>query len=195
MLTTNERKERRTHYLNRFRNRSFGGKLEIDQTETKEYQQIDRRIKNLEAELQESRHELYELNRAFDVVSREEVVRKAKKLLGVRDEVDALLTEVYERAQQCTKLKGADKSWKHRLPHAYGDVRQYVKSGVYGREANRRFHQLFMEYELMQSAMRVMWHDNSKKGQPLYERANKVRNECWERFNNAGRPIDKSAAA
>jgi len=195
MLTQNERDERRVHYLNRFRNRSFEGNLEIDQTDTKEYQQTDRRIKNLEAELSDARAELHILNKAFDTVEREQRVRIAKKSLGVRDQIDALLTDVYARAQQCTKLMGAEKSYKHDLPHAYADVRQYVVNGTYGRQANRRFHQLHIEYYLVQAASRMMWHDNTKKGQPLYERVTKIRNECWARYNEAGNPIDRSATA
>lgn len=195
MMTQNERDERRVHYLNRFRNRSFEGTLEIDQTDTKEYQQADRRIKNLEAELQDARTELHILNKAFDTVDREQRVRVAKKSLGVRDQIDAVLEQVFDRTRQCTKLTGDGKSYKHDLPHAYADVRQYVVNGTYGRQTNRRFHQLHIEYYLMLAAARIMWHDNTKKGQPLYERVTKIRNECWARYNEAGNPIDRSATA
>jgi uncharacterized protein YdcH (DUF465 family) len=193
MLTSNERKELRIHYVNRFRNQNTEGRLPVDQTDTKEYKRLDRTIKNLEAELQDARHELYELNNAFDTVSHEETVRKNKAKLGVRDEIDAILKEVYERTQQSSKLRGENLSWRHSLPSAYAAVVQYVNHGKYGKsyDRDREFDPLFIEYQLMDAAGRITWHDNTKKGQPLYNRVNSIRNDAWNRWNAADRPVDK----
>lgn len=198
MLTREERAERRIHYINRFRNRSFENALEMDQTETKEYKQVDRRIKNLEAELQEARNEKYELNQAFDLVQREETVRKAKAVHGVDQAIDALLGEVYERTNQSTKLKGADYSYRHNLPNAYSAVRQFVVNGLFGNQyydKKRDWHPQYLEYQLLANAMTIMWHDNTKKGQPLSDRVMAARDKAWKRWCDLGQPVDKGEAA
>lgn len=201
MLTQQERAEWRTHYINRFRNRSFDGTLEIDQTETKEYQQIDRRIRKLENELQDARQELYELNQAFDTISREETVRKSKAQFGVRPEIDALLGEVYQRCQQATKLMGSDYSYRHELPNAYAYVRNWVVNGTFGtgrysaHDGDYEYHPLHIEYQLLVDAGRIMYHDNTKKGAPLCERVQSARMKAWERYADADHPVTKEKAS
>lgn len=201
MLTRDERSERHIHYINRFRNRSFENTLEIDQTETKEYKQIDRRIKNLEVELQDARHELYELNKAFDTISREQTVRKAKAQVGIDNATDALLGEVYQRCQQATKLMGGDYSYRHELPNAYADIRNWVVNGVFANGRYRApdgdydYHPLHVEYRLLCAATRIMYHDNTKKGEPLCERINTARNKAWVRYTDAEHPVTKEKAA
>lgn len=197
MLTNNDRERLRVHYLNRFRNQSFDGHLPVDQTETNEYKIVDRRIKNLEAELTDARRELYELNQAFDTISREERVRVAKIQLGVRSDIDALLQEVYGRAQQCTKLQGDQFSARHELPNAYYKLSAFVTRGAFGgaqsfKYPHRRYNPLFVEHELMSAAARVMYYDNTKKGRDLSNRTWLRRNDIWKQWSDADQPTIES---
>jgi hypothetical protein len=192
MLTETDRNEMREHYLVRFRNRSIEGNLEVDQTETKEYQQLDRRIKNLEAELQDSRKELYILNMAFNAASREERVRVAKKALGIRPETEQLLEDVHARAQQSGKLRGDNASYRSRVKNAYHAVRQYVVSGKFGSSCNDRdYHPMYVEQALIGDALAVMYEDTTKKGEPLLDRVRDYRQKVWKEWGDLGQPVDK----
>lgn len=189
MLTNHDRTQLRVHYLNRFRDQAHADRLPVDQAETKEYKQVYRRISNAEAELRDARHELYELNQAFDTVSHEELVRKAKAEIGIRDHIEALLQEVFDRAQQSTKLMGSQFSYRHELPNAYATVSQWVRSGKFG-TSNRgaRYNKLFVEYELTSAAARVMSYDDTKKGESLRERAWDKRQAVWKEWCDADQP-------
>lgn len=193
MLTQTDRNEFRDMYTTRFRNRSIEGNLEADQTETKEYQRVDRRIKNLEAELQDARQELYILNQAFDAVSREERVRVAKKALGVRPEAEQLLQDVFDRAQQSGKLRGDNASYRSRVKNAYYDVAAYIKSGRFGSSYNtgRDYHPLYVEQSLIADALEVMYQDETKKGAPLFERVREYRQKVWTEWGDLGQPVDR----
>lgn len=188
MLTKHDREQLRVHYLNRFRNQSFDSRLPVDQTETKEYKQVYRRVSNAEAELQDARYELYELNQAFDTISREERIRKLKAEVGIRDVIEALLQEVYERTQQSSKLTGCNYSSRHELSNAYGRLRQWVVSGQFGSACGQRYNTLFVEYELMSAATRIMSHDDTRKGESLRERVWDRRQAVWKEWCDAEQP-------
>jgi hypothetical protein len=197
MLTESERKEWRVHYKNRFDNRAFDGNLETIPEDTKEIEELDRAISNLEAELRDANTKRRIAQKAFAASRREMMVRLSRNALGVRDEITSLIEEVYERAQQSGKLRG--------VPHAYDKVSQFIKNGTYtnlhstnryssfgnGYDNNRTFHPLFIEDQLVGAARTVMSYDTAKKGAPLYERAVNMSQKTWSRWNDAGSPVDK----
>lgn len=203
MLTKDDRAQFRIHYVNRFRTQSFEKRLPVDQTETKEYQRLDRVIKNLEADLQDARAERVELNRAFDFISAEERAREAKKALGVTGQIDALLTEVYERTQQATYLQGSSASYRSRLAASFRDLSSYVKHGSFysvtrGRANHNTYDTRYVIKVLLDDALTIMCNDRAKKGVPLYERVKAAQRIAFNVWIDAGRPIrvdDKAVKA
>jgi len=196
MLTTEEREERRVHFINRFRERSFSESLEREFTDTKEAVRMSSKIKSLENELSDIKRELYIARNAHSAIINEQRVRIDKKSLGIRDDVDALLVEVYERAQQVKKLRGENLSWRSRRGGSYPAIRHYVKAGKFGNGYDncRDFHPMFVEQSLLGDALGVLAEDSAKKGQELYQRVHdrymKVRKE-WTAIDQ---PVDRKEA-
>ena len=184
MLTQSDRDRFKIHYTNRFRNRSFEGKLETTADDTKEIYQLTRRIDNLKAEVNEVVAERHIAEKAFQAVLREQQVKHRKDKLNVPADIDVLLTEVYARAQQCTKLMGAQYSDRHELPDAYAELRNYVVDGVFHdfrwSSEPRTWNPVFVIKSLLGSASKMMWHDNTKKGMPLANRVNAASRKAWK---------------
>lgn len=185
-----DRNERRTHFVNRFRGRSFEGNLEVMFDETKEAKRMATRIEQKEKELRELRTEEYIAKRAFATVRDEERVRLAKAAIGIRDENEALVQEVYERAQQVSKLRGENASWRSNVHNAYAQISRWVKHGEYSRR-ERDFDPLFVEYQLISSARTIMYNDTAKKGADLNDRVIDRANDLWNQWNLAGQPVDR----
>jgi hypothetical protein len=192
MLTEDDRNNIRVRFTNRFRDKSFEGDLNADANETAELIQLDRRIKNLEADLHDTKQEMHIVKMAHRTVIDEQRVRTAKKSLGVRQIAEALLQEVYDRAQQVKKLRGEDLGWRSRRGGAYPAVRQFIKGGTYGNGYDKRdFHPIWVEKALLGDALVVLSEDTANKGHALYERVRKHYMKVMDEHVELGQPIDR----
>ena len=172
MYSVEEVKQLRIRFANRFKIRAVEGTLEERPDQTPEVIELERLISEAEAKVRDKRQELRQAEQAFHSVKIEAETAAKKKALGVHDDIDALLAEVHERAQQVKKLRGENLSWRSTLPGAYHNVRAYIKSGTFGTHWNqdRDYHPTFVEECLLADALHVMGHDTASKGQELYER-------------------------
>ena len=190
MATTDEYKALGIKYLNRFLGLDFDGSLETNFYDTPTSIRLEQHIKNLEAEQREARLELLAAKKAHQKVIDERRVRLNKLQLGLTQPVEALLEEVYDRTQRATKLQGADRSYRHELPQAYADIRNFVKNGTYGAHpleaAGRKWNPVFVTYRLLVSAVNVLHHDQAKKGLNLSNRVDHARQAAWVAYNIPG---------
>jgi len=193
MLTEDDRNNIRVRFTNRFRDKSFEGDLQADVNETAELIQLDRRIKNLEADLWDAQQEKHIVRRAHSTVINEERVRVAKANLGVRVFTESLINEVHARAQQVKKLRGEDLGWRSRHGGQYPTIRQFVKSGTYGNgyHNDRDFHPLFVETQLLGAALGVISQSTAKKDADLYDRVYTHYTKVRAEHIDIGQPVDR----
>jgi len=185
MRTTEEYRQLQIYWANKWR-----GILSTEPVfELTPYAEVlESEVKELSDKLNDKRRELHVAKTLFVQIQKERAVQARKKELGLSEPVMALLEEVYERTNESTKLKGNNYGYRHNLPLAYADIRNFVKNGSYGVHADlsngRKWNPVFITHRLLQSAAQIMFYDTAKKGLNLSRRVDHALAEAWKVYND-----------